>query len=39
MQHIPMPIGKKYSGNVYYDPIIAASVLGPNDDIAVHTRL
>ena len=37
MQHIPMPIGRKYSGNVYYDPIIAASVLGPNDKIPVHT--
>lgn len=35
----PMPIGKKYSGNVYYDPNIAASVLGPNDDIPVYTRL
>ena len=36
---LPMPIDRKYSGNVYYDPIIAASVLGPNDDIPVHTRL
>ena len=34
---LPMPIGKKYSRNVYYDPIIAASVLGPNDKIPVHT--
>ena len=33
----PMPIGRKYSGNVYYDPIIAASVLGPNDKIPVYT--
>lgn len=31
----PMPIGKKYAENVYYDPIIAAS-LGPNDEIPVH---
>lgn len=34
---LPLPIGRKYSGNVYYDPIIAASVLGPNDKIPVHT--
>lgn len=33
---LPMPIGRKYSGNVYYDPIIAGSVLGPNDKTPVH---
>lgn len=34
---LSMPIGRKYSGNVYYDPIITGSVLGPNDKIPVHT--
>ena len=31
-----MPINKKHAGNIYYDPIIAASVVGPDDDIPVH---
>lgn len=33
---LPMPINKKYAGNIYYDPVIAASVVGPDDDIPVH---
>lgn len=33
----PMPINKKYAGNIYYDPIIAAWVVGPNDEIPVHS--
>lgn len=32
----PMPIGRKYAGNIYYDPIIAASVVGADDEIPVH---
>lgn len=32
----PMPIGRKYAGNIYYDPIIAASVVGAGDEIPVH---
>lgn len=32
-----MPVGKKYAGNVYYDPIISASVIGLNDEIPVHS--
>ena len=32
----PMPMGKKYAGNIYYDPVIAASIIGPNDEIPVH---
>lgn len=32
----PMPIGRKYAGNIYYDPIIAASVVGVDDEIPVH---
>lgn len=35
---LPMPIGRKYSGNVYYDPIIVASLLGPNDK-TFHLRI
>lgn len=31
-----MPIGRKYAGNIYYDPIIAASVVCPDDEIPVH---
>jgi type I restriction enzyme M protein len=31
-----MPINKKYAGCIYYDPIIAASVVGPDDEIPVH---
>ena len=33
---LPMPINKKRAGNVYYDPIIAASVVGPDDKIPVY---
>lgn len=33
---LPMPVNKKYAGNIYYDPVIAASVVGPDDDIPVH---
>lgn len=33
---LPLPISKKYAGNIYYDPIIAASVIGANDEIPVH---
>lgn len=32
----PIPINKKHAGNIYYDPVIAASVVGPDDDIPVH---
>ena len=35
---LPMPINKKRAGNVYYDTIIAASVVGPDDEIPVHSR-
>ena len=28
---LPLPISKKHAGNVYYDPIIAASIIGPDD--------
>ena len=34
---LPLPISKKYAGNVYYDPIIAASIIGPDDEIPVHS--
>lgn len=34
---LPMPINKKYAGNIYYDPVIAASVVGPYDEIPVHS--
>ena len=34
----PMPIGKKYAGNIYYDPVIAASIVGPGDEIPVYSR-
>lgn len=34
----PMPIGKNTAGNVYYDPIIAASIVRPGDDIPVYNR-
>lgn len=34
---LPMPINKKHAGNIYYDPIIAASVIGPDDEIPVHS--
>ena len=33
---LPMPISKKHAGNIYYDPVIAASVVGPDDDIPFH---
>lgn len=33
---LPIPINKKHAGNIYYDPVIAASVVGPDDDIPVH---
>lgn len=32
----PMPINKKHAGGIYYDPVIAASVVGPDDEIPVH---
>lgn len=32
----PMPINKKHAGGIYYDPIIAASVIGPDDEIPLH---
>jgi type I restriction enzyme M protein len=32
-----MPVNKKHAGNVYYDPIIAASIIGPDDEIPVHS--
>lgn len=35
---LPMPINKKRARSVYYDPIIAASVVGPDDDIPVYSR-
>ena len=34
----PMPIGKNYAGNIYYDPVIAASVIRPGDEIPVYSR-
>ena len=34
---LPLPISKKHAGNVYYDPIIAASIIGPDDEIPVHS--
>lgn len=34
---MPLPISKKRAGNVYYDPIIAASIIGPDDEIPVHS--
>lgn len=34
----PMPIGKNTAGNIYYDPIIAASIVRPGDDIPVYNR-
>ena len=34
----PMPIGKKYAGNIYYDPVIAASIVRPGDEIPVYSR-
>jgi len=34
---MPLPISKKHAGNVYYDPIIAASIIGPDDEIPVHS--
>lgn len=34
---LPVPISKKHAGNVYYDPIIAASINGPDDEIPVHS--
>lgn len=34
---LPMPVSKKHAGNIYYDPIIAASIIGPNDEIPVHS--
>ena len=33
---LPMPINKKHAGSIYYDPIIAASVIGTDDEIPVH---
>ena len=33
---MPLSISKKHAGNVYYDPIIAASIIGPDDEIPVH---
>ena len=33
---LPMPINKKHAENIYYNPVIAASVVGPDDDIPVH---
>ena len=32
-----MPISKKQAGNIYYDPIIAASVVRIGDEIPVHS--
>lgn len=34
----PMPIGKNQAGNIYYDPIIAASIVRPGDEIPVYSR-
>lgn len=34
---MPLSISKKHAGNVYYDPIIAASIIGPDDEIPVHS--
>lgn len=34
---LPLTISKRRAGNVYYDPIIAASFIGPDDDIPVHS--
>ena len=34
----PMPISKKYASNIYYDPVIAASVVRPGDEIPVYNR-
>ena len=34
---LPMPINKSKAGNVYYDPVIAASVVGPGDKIPVYS--
>ena len=34
---LPMPASKKHAGNIYYDPIIAASIIGPDDEIPVHS--
>lgn len=34
---LPMPINKKHAGSVYYDPIIAASFVGPDDDVPVRS--
>lgn len=33
---LPITINKNRAGSIYYDPIIAASVVGPDDDIPVH---
>lgn len=33
---VPLPINKKQAGNIYYDPMIAASFVGPDDEIPVH---
>ena len=33
----PMPINKRRAGSVYYDPIIAASIVGPDDEIPVRS--
>jgi len=33
----PMPINKSKAGNIYYDPIIAASIVGPGDKIPVYS--
>lgn len=32
----PLPVNKKHAGGIYYDPVIAASVIGPDDEIPVH---
>lgn len=34
---LPMPINKNHAGNIYYDPIVAASFIGPDDEIPVHS--
>lgn len=33
----PMPIDKKRAGNIYYDPVIAASVVSMDDEIPVYS--
>jgi len=33
---LPMVINKRQAGRIYYDPIIAASFIGPGDEIPVH---